>query len=342
MMDEILHPMTYEPLSKSAKTVSPEMPTRGADIQPIPDRCHLLELPSELLLCIAEYMTPAEKLLTAFTCRILLSSLYSAAVDEVRSLAADEHEEYLCEMLSGLAIYDRVVCAICRRLHDIDELDVPGLNKRSKFTGCWPAGAYLANMSKYCLHQRHVQLALRLSQTGVRNERLKQLLQPYYDSGWASFTPMTRETRAHPLIADGSYLLHIRENFRPLYHNEITIGQCRFLEICPHTGVAERFADFRSSQRLKAALINASFEHGSEHAGVCTICATEFCVSITDSGLTVNAWYDFGTDPRPSSEWWKTHVVFRDSDLMKASERFTPMTRKLRERYESTLELTSN
>ena len=317
------------------------MSVGNAELRHSSERCHFLELPPELILSISKYLRPAEQVLTAFTCRTLFHALRPAATEEVRKLLAHEHEEYLSAMLSGLAIFDRIICAVCHRLHDIEDHDVPGLTKWLKFSGCWPPGAYLANMSKYCLHQRHVQLALRLSQANVRKDRLQQLLQPYHDSGGASFTPMFRETLAQPVIADGSYLLHIRERFRPLYHSEITIGQCRFLEICPHTCVAERFVGHRSSTMLRQALVHANYEQGSQHNGFCTDCATDFCVSITDSGLIVDVWYDFGADPKPSSDRWISHVVNRDHELERDHPMPVQRDRKLREKYERALTLSS-
>lgn len=276
---------------------------------PLVSRCPFLELPSDLLLTLADWMDPASQVLLSFTCHALYNALHLVGAKKVQGLAPSAYDDYLVGMVCGLNLHDKFAC-LCHRLHKTELHDIPGVTRGLAWNGCWPSNAKIGNFSKYCLHQRHVQLALRHSSTGARRRELLKLMRPYRDSGNSVFNPMSWEFRAQPVIADGSFMLHTTETFQPLYNSDMTMGQCQFLEVCPHVVTSPRWATDTSHLLLRRVLEQVIDRPGSKSDGYCLQCATDFSIVSTDCGLQLDVWYDFGSSPSASSIWWKTHVAY--------------------------------
>lgn len=300
--------------------------------------CFLLQLPAELLIVVVDSLDPASRILAGLSCKRLRAAVSSTTRDVVRKLPICQYDQYVLAILEGLALHDRYAC-VCHRLHCVDAHDLPGMRKGLRFNGCWPASAKIGNFSKYCLHQRHVQLALRYSRTGVHEAELAKLLRPFHVFGNSVFNPMSWEFRAQPIIADGNYIMYTRETFHPLYNSEITMGQCQFLEICPHIFTVPRWTGDTSHLQLRLMLERIMDERGSRTNGWCYDCATDFSLMSTKSGLEVEVWYDFGSDASPSSQYWTSHVTYLREDsaeeiMLQRLSLGPPATRKLKEKYE--------
>jgi len=276
-----------------------------ADITP---RCRLLELPPELLITLAEFLNPASKVLLSFACKRLHDVLNILSKKELSTLSDSEYDDYLSAMVSGIGLHDRFAC-VCHRLHNVEAHDFPGVTRGLAWNGCWPASAKLGSVfTKYCLHQRHIQLALRSSSSGAQNARLTRILRPFRERGNSVFNPCSWEFSAQPLIAQGNFMVHINETFEPLYNSHITMGQCQFIKICPHIMASPRWSADTAHYLLRQHLEQIIEQQGSQTDGYCTRCATEFSLRSTDTGLEIDIWYDFGSDPSPSSPSWISHV----------------------------------
>jgi hypothetical protein len=301
-------------------------------------RCSLLQLPAELLILVIDSLDPSSRILAGFTCKTLHAALFSSTVEDLRKLPTCQYDQHVLAILEGLALHNRYVC-VCHRLHCVDAHDLPGIRKDVRFNGCWPASAKIGNFSKYCLHQRHVQLALRYSRTKIYQAELMKLLRPFHVSGNSVYNPMSWEFRAQPVIADGNYIMYTREAFHPLYNSEITMGQCQFLEICPHIVTAPRWAGDTSHLQLRLKLEQIMDKRGTRTSGWCYDCATDFSLMSTKAGLEVEVWYDFGSDASPSSRHWTSHVTYlhgesADEIMLQRISLGPPAARKLKEKYE--------
>jgi len=301
--------------------------------------CFLLQLPSELLVTLADFLSPASGRLLSFTCRLLHNILNNDITKMVNKLSPHEYDDYLVAMVYGLGMHESFAC-VCHRLHRIEPHDYPGTTKRLAWRQCWPASAIVGQFANYNLHQRHVQLALRHSRSGARRTELFKFLRPYHNVGNSIYNPMSWEFSAQPVIADGSFLIHAHETFSPLYNSNMTMGQCQFLKLCPHVQSSRRWRTDTAHSLLRSVLENAFDQKGVRCDGSCNDCATDFSIMATDTGLELDVWYDFGADTSASSIWWTTHVTYSDGiseqdvEAFEKASIFPPGERKLRERHE--------
>ncbi|KAI0411435.1 hypothetical protein F5X98DRAFT_383792 [Xylaria grammica] len=282
------------------------------------DSC-LLQLPPELILYIADFLSPSDLILFSQTCYPLRAILqkYINTVKLSRT-----------EYLSYLAAHAREdprkwVCGKCMTLHPVVGLDTPAANLQRSSCPRRSHGEIRYDNRLYYgqirLEHHHIQLALKYTrlQKYKYNSYLRALLAPHYDPNFSPRNNAQLKTHysAYPKIAtahNGNLTFLLLSTWR--YHKglgNISFDNIGYLPICPHVMIHpfRTWGPHDPSYGLQEALKMVLGAKGDrqEHTGACPRCATDFSVRLNPRFLDLHVWQDFGPEGSPGDLAWETH-----------------------------------
>ncbi|KAL2203192.1 hypothetical protein CC79DRAFT_1325950 [Sarocladium strictum] len=272
-------------------------------------RSLVVKLPPELLLQIADHLNLYDQIQFSQTCVWLHSLLHINSAAEIAALTYQKRLEFF--HAASLRRPQSWVCPKCVYLHHLEQAGVP-----SQIT--WVIKAcQKKNMPNiygpYDLHERHIQLALKLSQTDFRNanqEYLTKLMKPYTRrSHWPPISGLTpgsstvmQDFVAVPRIIDGSFLVQFSMEFFGVIGRCIVYEDLDGTRICPHMEVRPRRHP-RSLTRLEISA-QVAFTSGKVQQGWCGYCLTDYTVKVENGRVKICAWQDFGGQRPPMHHEW--------------------------------------
>ncbi|KAI0532244.1 hypothetical protein GGR58DRAFT_523397 [Xylaria digitata] len=283
---------------------------------------YLLQLPVELILCIADFLNPPDLILFSQTCYSLRAILQKHTITTKLSRA-----EYLLYLTACAREQpNKWVCKKCATLHPIRKLDTPAVGflrsscPRRSYEGFRLGTPLWYGQMRVQLEHRHIQLAFKYTrlQQDKYKSYLKALLAPHHDMG---FSPTDHQLKiyysTYPKIAtahNGNLTFLLLSSWR--YYKDKLCGKILFdkigyLPISPHVIIAP-FWTWRpqdSSYRLQEAIKSALEAEGDsqEHKGACPRCATDFSVQSDSQFLDLHVWQDFGPEGSPGDLAWEIH-----------------------------------
>ncbi|KAI0117839.1 hypothetical protein GGR51DRAFT_555123 [Nemania sp. FL0031] len=285
-------------------------------------QCPLLQSPTELILCIAEFLYPSDIVAFCQTCpavRRILKGKYC-----IDSSKLSRTEQLRCLAALAKQKPQKWVCEDCTALHPMVESDTPAsiFNESScprRSHRGWTDARLQFDQIK--LEHRHIQLALkytRLQKKGY-NSYLKALLAPHINLEFAPlYNYLKTHYSAYPKIAtasNGNLTFLLLSTWR--YHSgpqKISCDNIGYLPICPHVAWNpwSKWDRGHPSHALQEAVRGAVLaQRGWEHIGACPRCATDFSVelSLDSQYLDLRVWQDFGPEGSPEDPAWQTHVA---------------------------------
>ncbi|KAL7967063.1 hypothetical protein HDV63DRAFT_396687 [Trichoderma sp. SZMC 28014] len=270
-------------------------PTPAAPTPPI------LELPDELVLCIANHLAPYDQFLLSRTCRTMRRLLSRDWNAYLRSRTPSERNEFLVAVAFGMP--NHWACENCGQLHGIDLRDLP--SKKTLPHCVQPTNNGARSWAGYNLEYHHIQLALKLSDRGINEDYLQSLLSARRFTSYRS--EMTISYTARPRIAQGHFLLYERAVFGDGYCRATYSSiQQSWISICPHLAMMQSPLDYRrmlawlhQTAELYRAVSQAIQDPSHEVRRHCRWCATDYSLLYHQhtGQLILSAWHDFGAAP---------------------------------------------
>lgn len=266
---------------------------------------YLLQLPVELILLIAEYLTAIDIALLSQTSKSLHFILGSR---RIRLSFHRDRFSYLVYRSRGLP--GQWACEACMTFHPIAVHDIPRSIRdqsscprgRDSFDG--RAVMRYDNRLHYNpirIDRRHVELALKYTRLQQReyNSYLQALMAPYH----AKFEspraiPLKTYYSAYPKVVTGDdgdmkFLLLSTWRYYKGY-GEIYLDEVVFPKICPHLQMNAFNSYSLAYNGLEVAVMEAleTQGDGQEWAGACTHCATDFSVQFSVKYLDLKVWQE--------------------------------------------------
>ncbi|KAI1807811.1 hypothetical protein F4811DRAFT_573314 [Daldinia bambusicola] len=311
-------------------------------------RCIILQLPTEMVVYISDFLNPSDLLLFSHTCRSIHTILGNKSSGVLGKSQARCTRRECIKYLSLLSkdLPDHWACEACTRLHVADEWDLPS---RTINLTCplglsrWKERVYNGRTRIDCrfiaLEHRHVQLTLKYLRTHDPKYRtyLRALLKPHYVSQFPPymevFWSMRNSRFSHSLKASYSARPKVALGLdgRPKFlllstwtynYTDLAIAMSRKtlgdLAICPHI-------QFRSGESLYyARAIRPELEDALDIAieavqkrqhksmqvcASCPQCPTDFAVKVMGRQVEIRAWQDMGTEGSPRDLSWRVHSM---------------------------------
>lgn len=284
---------------------------------------HILRLPPELVLDVADFLSPDSQLLLSHSCRKLRTAMGHMTADR---LSQSERLHYLTALGSNRA--KKWVCEQCTTLHHADRHDCPSTPRNRSCQRPFDLSRRYYWHSSYSVYHRHVQLALKYSRLGQpKNQKhLKRLLAPFYDG---FYTDLLRREVLITSFATTPKIVNRRYLQRSVYTYQqdtepVTTATIGCLGICPHQGfgmlqwwpiIEERARQAgvpikppRPKDLLRDTMRQAFERPGKELRGSCELCPTDFSVKVTLAKATLRVWQDFGAEGTSLDRCWRAHV----------------------------------
>lgn len=269
----------------------------------------VVKLPPELLLQIADHLDLHDKIQFSQTCIWTHSLFHIDSAAEIAALTYQKRLEFYHE--ASLRRPRSWVCAECECLHRAEQADVP-----SRLAWVIDACQNEDNCNlvvPYDLQERHIQLALKLSQGNLCNanqEYLSQLMKPVSQRyTWpliSNLTPGSSTVISHfvavPRIIEGRFLVHFSWE---IYHNlgsPIAYTDIEGTCICPHLEVQQRRHHTRLT-RLEIS-VELAITCDKPQKGWCRYCLTDYTVEVANGRVIIHAWQDFGGQNPPLHHVW--------------------------------------
>ncbi|KAI0436755.1 hypothetical protein F4803DRAFT_556676 [Xylaria telfairii] len=269
-----------------------------------PPQSYFLQLPVELVLLIAEYLTDVDLALLSQTCKSLHFILGN------RRISRCDRFLYLVYRSRGLP--GEWACESCKTLHPISVDDTPrSFRDQSSCPRAKKIRRRYDTDSHYNpirIDRRHVELAVKytLLQQREYNSYLKALTAPYHAKlGSMRVFPLKIHYSAYPKVVvgdDGNMKFLLLSTWRYYKgYGDIYLDDIEFPQICPHLQMYG-FGDcslvtLARRNRLEAAVLEAleaQGDGGQGRAGACTCCATDFFVRFTYKYLDLYVWQELG------------------------------------------------
>ncbi|KAI0975422.1 hypothetical protein F4678DRAFT_420225 [Xylaria arbuscula] len=280
---------------------------------------YFLQLPVELILCIADFLTPPDLILLSQTCHPLRTIFWKHT--DITKLSRTERLSYL----AGLAREQpkKWICQKCMTLHRMAKLDTPAAEFSQSSCPRQQIGEIRFDIRLWYgqikLEHRHIQLALKY--TRLRQHKydkyLRAVMTPYLDT---HFDPRSKarvkiEYAAYPKIAtacNAELKFLLLSTWRCYTRKKkISFNDIGDLPICPHVTI-EPWYPWRPSdpgyglqQAIHGALEGRG--DGKEHTGSCPRCTTDFSVKLESRWLDLHVWQDFGSESSPGDIAWEVH-----------------------------------
>ncbi|KAI0104656.1 hypothetical protein GGR51DRAFT_560918 [Nemania sp. FL0031] len=144
----------------------------------------LLQLPVDLIVDIAKFLAPADKVLLSQTCSSMRDCLAKHSNANAAHLSRADYFAYLAGIARGLP--EKWVCDCCMALHTIDKYDKPTAKWRSSRCPVYSTRPLWRHSRLHDTHHiriqhHHVQLALKYTRLQQRkyDSYLRDLLAPY-------------------------------------------------------------------------------------------------------------------------------------------------------------------
>ncbi|KPM35920.1 hypothetical protein AK830_g10646 [Neonectria ditissima] len=281
----------------------------------------ILNLPVDLVHCIADHLPVLDQVVLAQTCHDLRAVFYRPRYSP-RHLSRREFLKYLAILARDMP--DQWVCEVCNALHPVITSDAPRLPERSS---CHMESIHVDyNLALFNLKHRHVQLTLKYTRMAQLQRRYRDYLKLLLSTTQSTFlthqfveNPLTTLLITRPKVVKGKYLLLSILEYRKKTKlvSPSTIGSLR---VCKHQDIA-----FPSAQALRVFIrygpqllnlglmdaVNKAFEadhRGTEIRGYCPGCPTDFTVRITPEHATIKIWQDLGSEGSPLQPNWRVHT----------------------------------
>ncbi|KAL7894640.1 hypothetical protein HDV64DRAFT_117204 [Trichoderma sp. TUCIM 5745] len=306
-------------------------PTPAAPTPPI------LELPDELVLCIANHLAPYDQFLLSRTCRTMRRLLSRDWNAYLRSRTPSERNEFLVAVAFGMP--NHWACENCGQLHGIDLRDLP--SKKTLPHCVQPTNNGARSWAGYNLEYHHIQLALKLSDRGINEDYLQSLLSARRFTSYRS--EMTISYTARPRIAQGHFLLYERAVFGDGYCRATYSSiQQSWISICPHLAMMQSPLDYRrmlawlhQTAELYRAVSQAIQDPSHEVRRHCRWCATDYSLLYHQhtGQLILSAWHDFGAYGSVSSPHWSSQALRQNDDAYPLAAPFSRMPGASRQAY---------
>jgi hypothetical protein len=264
----------------------------------------LLDLPTELLLCMDKNLPLSGRYMLRQTCRALRSLLSTSCMREVALQSPSQRLMFLSSVAATRPDY--ILCGRCHAIHTVNINDVP----TSPWDNCYhcearhPAYEYGLG---YRLRFHHVQLAIKYSRLGIQ-QRLLKLLKPHF----FRLTLFEAATYiAEPKIVDGQFFLFSQWSIRPLKASFLP-SSAPDVEICPHLHLrhhgTSRFNPLDSQMR---ALLGRRDDGWCSFS--CRRCPTDYELAVSPVLISIRLWQCSGSPQSPLDISWRVLVEGDDN-----------------------------
>lgn len=268
--------------------------------------CYILLLPVDTIVEILALLPLHTLLLASQTCRPLQTIVHDFFLAGRGDLLANAEPEERILYLTHLSRLqpDRWVCVKCCKLHQIRDEDTP---YGQKHVGC-ADGLDVSDRYKVSKHfgytpmHRHVQLALKYTRLGCKEERYRDYLErlcafhsrldykPYIDIEGG----LVVEYAAYPKVVNGRYLLLSIWKYVEA-HYKLRPESIYCLDICPHYSQKGTRRDY-SWGNIQRVMRTVFAVESTLTEISCDSCKTEFSIARSPRCATITIWQDFGSE----------------------------------------------
>lgn len=295
----------------------------------------LLNSPVEVVLLIAEQMTPTERLFLSQTCSDLRAIIGPSSPLAVQKALDTNRSEFLT--VAHKILPRHRFCDRCNKLHAAKTFDVP--TSPWKDPKCPRSKEHLRRYFGYRLARRHVQLAMKYHALGKPcATRLEALMRGYKTRDLGPLNNAAIYT-FKPKISQGKFLLMSRyELDLPIRLKDRSLDRkwFRTIRICPHIMMRyEQEAWFWTNNIYPRAIgcvhdardptvLGPQSPLASQSAS-CEYCPTDYNVMASRSVVTITTWQDMGTGSIGEDRAWDSHVSsFCEGEMRTTKYPFLP------------------
>lgn len=272
-------------------------------------------LPPELVLCIAQFLSPVSTLSFSLCCRPIHSLLKSQYVEITKEVQNLDHYEFLTLLERDLPNY--ILCYYCERLHamkNAHEYVYSNWCRREYTLPCWQAD-YNAILGLYIYRDFSFpvfQMAMKLYRQGLDYSKLLKLLS-HENEAYPHHGYVEHRTASSKIVA-GSLVIRQETRFTMPPTQPLTALRDINVFICPHIR-------FRSLKIVNQHRKVRNGTYWTESRGYqnsnklikCSYCLTEFQIDFTELGkqgyaMYFRKWQDLGQGLSPLDHQWQSHI----------------------------------
>lgn len=292
---------------------------------------NLMNLPSEILQIIIEYLSPADRASLTLCSHVLLWALGNKYWSSLRS--GKEDEDYRESFLTTLArdLPGHFFCHHCSRLHLWHEVGPPGpaLQPKNRLPcvedqlELWRCVRAHLSMSRYRFVFPHLQLAMRRHYYGpghgIPTESLSFTeVQVHIDEDKPEQVTTLLSVEARICLEPTSLSLRIQQwALIDSAKRDLMLLKTKFVMVCDHVTTRSAEISRLIESKLKRHHTESVCRLDSEVLK-CRYCNIDFQVQIKEVGnegtaLVITKWLDLGPGLTPMDTTWRVHLA-RDRD----------------------------
>ncbi|KAL7920687.1 hypothetical protein ACQKWADRAFT_321959 [Trichoderma austrokoningii] len=275
-------------------------------------RCHLLQLPLEILLEVFDLLPPYCLLLVCQTCRPLRAITYQYHLPRRGEMLITPQDKVRYLTCLARSLPDQWVCVKCCKLHKTDCFDVPsrfiyhlecekGFERRDS-NSISNRESYAAKMPSH----RHVELTLkyaRLKSLKWRQQKFLQApLKPYHIPIEGEFLETLDKNALeqysfYPKVIDGRYVHLFTQTYLEA-RNKISRKFLRRERICHHIHGSEGNFTMAVDMAFSAENTQLFFS--------CSSCGTDFSIQASPERVIIFIWQDLGPEGTVFDPEWES------------------------------------
>lgn len=284
----------------------------------------LLNLPPELLECVLENTSLADRILLSQTCKGLHHRLAATCLLDFHQKPQQERWSIRNDISQRLP--EHRLCTLCRELHIIDFEESPYLtqslspSKQCRKHICYPFD-YI-DCFRFEITHHLVQIAIKLACMKEVRPKYRMMLQRPQILPFLA-TTLGGSILWHHKIVESHFILKVCCTFTPDTESPSTRSlRGAVMGICPHFNFKDTCGALHES-------ICASFETfqrsgqtvATKHSFSCDYCPTDVETEVGNEYAKFFAWYDLGTGQYPFDTFWVSHSL-------RLEPRRTPVTHR--------------